>query len=50
MKKILLTKNKKTDKSVLVDGGLAQSVEQRNHNPCVEGSNPPPATNKKKRL
>ena len=26
------------------DGGLAQSVERRNHNPCVVGSNPSPAT------
>lgn len=25
-------------------GGLAQSVERRNHNPCVVGSNPSPAT------
>ena len=27
------------------DGGIAQSVERRNHNPCVVGSNPSPATN-----
>ena len=26
------------------DGGIAQSVERRNHNPCVVGSNPSPAT------
>ena len=26
------------------NGGLAQSVERRNHNPCVVGSNPSPAT------
>ena len=30
-------------------GGLAQSVERRNHNPCVVGSNPSPATNAKAR-
>ncbi len=29
------------------DGGVAQSVERRNHNPCVVGSNPSLATNKK---
>ena len=29
----------------MVCGGLAQSVEQRNHNPSVAGSIPAPATN-----
>ena len=28
----------------MVCGGLAQSVEQRNHNPSVAGSIPAPAT------
>ena len=32
------------------DGGIAQSVEQRNHNPCVVGSNPSLATNKNGRF
>ena len=31
-------------KDVNSDGGIAQSVEQRNHNPCVGGSNPSLAT------
>ncbi len=28
-------------------GWIAQLVEQRTENPCVDGSIPPPATNKK---
>ena len=32
------------------DGELAQLVEQRNHNPCVGGSNPSFATIKKANL
>ena len=35
-------------KDVNSDGGIAQSVEQRNHNPCVGGSNPSLATIKEK--
>lgn len=44
-KKYLLTNtNINIIKDNEFDGGLAQSVERRNHNPCVVGSNPSPAT------
>lgn len=44
-KNFLLTKaNINIIKYFEFDGGLAQSVERRNHNPCVVGSNPSPAT------
>ena len=39
--------NRKIIKYENFDGGVAQSVERRNHNPCVVGSNPSLATNKK---
>ena len=29
----------------IIDGGVAQGLEQWNHNPCVGGSIPPLATN-----
>ena len=49
LQKYLLTKtNINIIKDNEFDGGLAQSVERRNHNPCVVGSNPSLATNKKR--
>ena len=51
LQKYLLTKtNINIIKDNEFDGGLAQSVERRNHNPCVVGSNPSPATIKRKLL
>ena len=38
------------NKQYLVNGQVAQSVEQRTENPCVGGSIPPLATNKNKHL
>ena len=46
-KKLLTNGNIQFIKYENFDGGVAQSVERRNHNPCVVGSNPSLATNKK---
>ncbi len=46
IKKVLTKAARQIIKYENFDGGLAQSVERRNHNPCVVGSNPSPATNK----
>ena len=49
-KKILTNPNRHIIKYEKFDGGIAQSVERRNHNPCVVGSNPSLATIKKRPL
>ncbi len=48
IKKVLTKAARQIIKYENFDGGLAQSVERRNHNPCVVGSNPSPATIKRK--
>lgn len=43
-KKLLTNDVRRIIKYENFDGGVAQSVERRNHNPCVVGSNPSLAT------